>query len=790
MGADVDIVAVQSLRKQIESQAEIAKKALMEYNAEVNRNDQADAQLCDDLLKKCLIAVYHIGSAYSILGLNKGILLVEIVEYSITLLAQNKVIGERRALTMGGIHQAIAVLPAYLNHVHEVREDTGKGLCQYVNDLSRYTDKKPVPEAVFFYPHYPDSVAITESSNPDSDENIKSAAQGMVVVYVEAAKAVLKKQQHRRENVILVARCANKMRKLFAGTVAERFWTVMIAFCEGVALGTVIPDECVAGIFKQGAVIIKHAFERGADVNPDLDYDGFTRQMLYYILNSAANSRYIKQVKTTFDLHEDMFAEANEGLVHTDALLKAMTSALNYMNDVIDFVHSHADRIAVDDTRLQMEGIRNLQEAGERLIGAGMFNQAERVEELMGRLEAIHAGDEEATKSFIVANFAEDLIQVKADLDYKIKNGVGVPYAGQAFELRQSVVKAMFSQLGGVQDILHSVFRRKNLTNTLARKSDAGSAEQLSLALHRFLNKPEVQDEFPELRELLSTIDSGEYEAEDARRLFELSEGFLKALPEQSEKKCIQMCVHTLTEVAYSAGYAEMTQEEQVIKNCAAWLEAAGEAGEVRENDALRLLADCFAHLTVYLERSIADPLEGDDSHLQSAIVDSEKLLELVGDLGKVSSDGLSTETGAAEIEDSCPDEIREIFIEESYEIIDDLTNCFQQWKANPVVEDSSLIDIRRNFHTFKGNGRAVGALVLGELGWRAQDMLDAVIDKRIDLDEETFSLVSDVIDALPGLVKSFEDEASFDASGARALTNRCKQQAQAGLSDFSQAME
>ena len=51
-------------------------------------------------------------------------------------------------------------------------------------------------------------------------------------------------------------------------------------------------------------------------------------------------------------------------------------------------------------------------------------------------------------------------------------------------------------------------------------------------------------------------------------------------------------------------------------------------------------------------------------------------------------------------------------------------TDWLQDPKNNEVLRD-----IRRHFHTFKGNGRAVGANILGELGWAAQDMLDRSLD-------------------------------------------------------------
>ena len=81
---------------------------------------------------------------------------------------------------------------------------------------------------------------------------------------------------------------------------------------------------------------------------------------------------------------------------------------------------------------------------------------------------------------------------------------------------------------------------------------------------------------------------------------------------------------------------------------------------------------------------------------------------------------------------------------------------------------------MRRHFHTFKGNGRAVGANVLGELGWAAQDLLDRVLEGELEPEQRLEELLSDVVSALPELVQSYKNPGDFDASLTRELTNRC----------------
>ena len=94
-------------------------------------------------------------------------------------------------------------------------------------------------------------------------------------------------------------------------------------------------------------------------------------------------------------------------------------------------------------------------------------------------------------------------------------------------------------------------------------------------------------------------------------------------------------------------------------------------------------------------------------------------------------------------------------------------------WLQNPD-NNAVLRDIRRHFHTMKGNGRAVGANVLGELGWAAQDMLDRSLEGNLNADAPILTLVNEVVSALPDLVRSYNDAEGPDVGRIRELTNAC----------------
>ena len=134
------------------------------------------------------------------------------------------------------------------------------------------------------------------------------------------------------------------------------------------------------------------------------------------------------------------------------------------------------------------------------------------------------------------------------------------------------------------------------------------------------------------------------------------------------------------------------------------------------------------------------------------------------------------------------PPQFKEVFIEESEEIVAELTSLMARWKEQPGVNEV-LRDIRRHFHTFKGNGRAVGANILGELGWAAQDMLDGVLDGDIAASGGVQDLVEEVVAALPALVMSYRKAEGLDVDLARDLTNRCFRVSKAGGTDLAEEL-
>ncbi|MGB0134597.1 Hpt domain-containing protein [Dokdonella sp.] len=130
-----------------------------------------------------------------------------------------------------------------------------------------------------------------------------------------------------------------------------------------------------------------------------------------------------------------------------------------------------------------------------------------------------------------------------------------------------------------------------------------------------------------------------------------------------------------------------------------------------------------------------------------------EEEVEELADTAEL-DDGSFQISASSEIDD----EIRDVFIEEVQEEIDNLSAQLPLWRSKP--DDLEQVKpIRRSFHTLKGSGRLVGALALGEFSWKVESMLNRVLDRSIQPSAQAIALVDHALKALPELLAALRGE-------------------------------
>ncbi|MEN1957448.1 Hpt domain-containing protein [Luteimonas sp. MJ145] len=116
---------------------------------------------------------------------------------------------------------------------------------------------------------------------------------------------------------------------------------------------------------------------------------------------------------------------------------------------------------------------------------------------------------------------------------------------------------------------------------------------------------------------------------------------------------------------------------------------------------------------------------------------------------------------------DEIDDEIREVFLEEFAEEIDNLDQLLPMWRAQPD-DLERLRPIRRVFHTLKGSGRLVGARTLGEFSWKVENMLNRVLDGTRAASPAVVAMVDQAFYTLPELQAALRGDGVVQSDLAR----------------------
>jgi len=115
-------------------------------------------------------------------------------------------------------------------------------------------------------------------------------------------------------------------------------------------------------------------------------------------------------------------------------------------------------------------------------------------------------------------------------------------------------------------------------------------------------------------------------------------------------------------------------------------------------------------------------------------------------------------------------DELREVFLEEASEILATAREQLAVGRERPL-NHLPLIELRRVFHTLKGSGRIVHALVVSELAWAMENLLNRVLEGHVLPTPRIFSLLDQVLRRLPDLLAEFALQQQFQHADVDQLT-------------------
>ncbi len=125
----------------------------------------------------------------------------------------------------------------------------------------------------------------------------------------------------------------------------------------------------------------------------------------------------------------------------------------------------------------------------------------------------------------------------------------------------------------------------------------------------------------------------------------------------------------------------------------------------------------------------------------------------------------------AAVVQEPVDPELLNLFIEEAREETAKISRLFPLWDENPLDQDS-LLQVRRAFHTLKGSGRMVGARDVSEFAWSIESLLNRLLDNTLSRSPEILATLREAVSTVPQLVDALESRTAPPPHSA-ALINR-----------------
>lgn len=101
--------------------------------------------------------------------------------------------------------------------------------------------------------------------------------------------------------------------------------------------------------------------------------------------------------------------------------------------------------------------------------------------------------------------------------------------------------------------------------------------------------------------------------------------------------------------------------------------------------------------------------------------------------------------------EEPIDEELRDVFLEETEEVLELLHRNLPSG-----ADRTALGEMRRAFHTLKGSGRMVRALVLAELAWAVENLLNRVLERSVAPGPEVQQVLDEAVALLPELIADF----------------------------------
>ncbi|WP_256830803.1 Hpt domain-containing protein [Pseudomonas sp. Pse1] len=712
MGDRHDYVALEWVKGEI---AETLKQAYFALD-----NLIEDPQALHEL-ERCLAGIHQVHGSLQMVEFYGAALLAEEMEHLAAALQKGTVAHRDEAIRL--LQQALSQLPTYLDRVHSARRDLPLVVLPLINDLRSARGEGLLAETSLFSPQLPSLPALDEAQlqrlAPDDWPNVMRKLRQML----QMGLAGLLREQEDDTHYGYLAKVFARLETLTGEAPLSPLWQVAAALVEGMSSAAIANSPALRSLFKDADKELKRLQEQGIPgINQPAPAE-LLKSLLFYIAKAQYPSARMQTMKDRFGL-DDALPDS--------ALLDAERARL-----------AGPDRDAM------------------RSVLAALCEELVRVKE---RLDLFVRSDRQHTS---------DLDSLLAPLR-QIADTLAVLGFGQPR-------KVIIDQLAVVQ----SLAQGQREPNDAILMDVAGALLYVEATLAGMVGM--VEESREESR--LPTTDLTEIHQiviKEARLCLQQAKDMIvEYIDSDWDRQPLQLLPALLTQVRGALAMIPLNRAASLLEACNDYI---GEhlLGDRTPPDWHQLdnLADAITSIEYYLERLNEDPQNlGEQvldvaeqslgalgylprevplTALKAAPQDPEDLQALAEALAspmsavnppaKVSPESLLPPPADEEPVD---DELREVFLEETDEVLEILREYLPRWIASPESR-SVLGELRRAFHTLKGSGRMVRALVLAELAWAVENLLNRILEHSVEPGPQVHQLLDRVLQVLPELAREY----------------------------------
>jgi Chemotaxis protein histidine kinase and related kinases len=742
-----DYATLRWVKEGLDETIQLARQALEAYE---------EAGFQGDAIGTFLERVHQLLGTLRMVQVYGGAMLVEEMEQVGRLLEQGALEGSERlaeSLMLG-----LVQLPGYLERLEKGEPDIPLVLLPVLNDLRAARGVAPASEVVLYAPNLNRVVerepVIPGSGNADIPALVKQQRtryhHGLLAWY---------RGEGEEEGLQLVLDVVRRVNAVAGTRRLRRLMDSAEALVITLVDGEFAANDEVKQLFSRLDRVFKMLIEKGEEASMEQFPMDLLKNILYFVSRSHSTDPVVQSVKRTADLAnsfpEQIHSAAEERPTAADGSVLAAVSA-ELLGD-LGLIQEGLD-LYIRGDREELERLRGLADRLHKvadtlgMLGKGMLR--EKLLQVVEVLAEIESGRLQPDDDQLM-QIATNLVQAESALGGGETGGATGEAEAQGPEAEREARDRAVIQEASVE------FSRikEGLERYLHDFSESGRLHDVAGDVHKLAGVFSVID-LEAVAGLLKLVEP---------ELERLAEGELELTPQQ---RGALVDFFAALDYYLEARLDGRSNLDEILDQASASLrrlttEAEAAEGEVHpefmEEPERRQPVDAkviplYGDATgLEQEEPEEEPRETeeavDEEPVEPAAVVAEERGEEEVEAEAEAEEPAEEPSALVEMDEIDP-EIFDIFMEEAGEELEVINEQYPKWRAD-LSDENALQTFRRSFHTLKGSGRMVGAMVIGEFAWAVENLLNRIMDGTVPADPEVLAYLDEAVAAVPVLVEA-----------------------------------